>query len=148
MIKTGTILGDRYEILEKIGTGGMAEVFKGKDHKLNRYVAVKVLKEEFRDNDGFVKKFKEEAQAAAGLAHPNVVNVYDVGDENGIYYIVMEMVEGITLKNYIERKGRLTIKEATSIQFRYLQDWRLPIIIILYTGISNHRTLLFPEKEK
>ena len=115
MIKTGTILGDRYEILEKIGTGGMAEVFKGKDHKLNRYVAVKVLKEEFRDNDGFVKKFKEEAQAAAGLAHPNIVNVYDVGDENGIYYIVMELVEGITLKNYIERKGRLTIKEATSI---------------------------------
>ena len=115
MIKTGTILGDRYEILEKIGTGGMAEVFKGKDHKLNRYVAVKVLKEEFRDNDGFVKKFKEEAQAAAGLVHPNIVNVYDVGDENGIYYIVMELVEGITLKNYIERKGRLTIKEATSI---------------------------------
>ena len=115
MKKTGTILGDRYEILEKIGTGGMAEVFKGKDHKLNRYVAVKVLKEEFRDNDGFVKKFKEEAQAAAGLAHPNIVNVYDVGDENGIYYIVMELVEGITLKNYIERKGRLTIKEATSI---------------------------------
>ena len=115
MTKTGTILGDRYEILEKIGTGGMAEVFKGKDHKLNRYVAVKVLKEEFRDNDGFVKKFKEEAQAAAGLAHPNIVNVYDVGDENGIYYIVMELVEGITLKNYIERKGRLTIKEATSI---------------------------------
>ena len=115
MIKTGTILGDRYEILEKIGTGGMAEVFKGKDHKLNRYVAVKVLKEEFRENDGFVKKFKEEAQAAAGLAHPNIVNVYDVGDENGIYYIVMELVEGITLKNYIERKGRLTIKEATSI---------------------------------
>ena len=115
MIKTGTILGDRYEILEKIGTGGMAEVFKGKDHKLNRYVAVKVLKEEFRDNDGFVKKFKEEAQAAAGLAHPNIVNVYDVGDENGIYYIVMELVEGITLKNYIEIKGRLTIKEATSI---------------------------------
>ena len=115
MIKTGTILGDRYEILEKIGTGGMAEVFKGKDHKLNRYVAVKVMKEEFRDNDGFVKKFKEEAQAAAGLAHPNIVNVYDVGDENGVYYIVMELVEGITLKNYIERKGRLSIKEATSI---------------------------------
>ena len=74
-------MGDRYEILEKIGVGGMAEVFKGKDHKLNRYVAVKVLKEEFRENDAFVKKFKEEAQAAARLAHPNIVNVYDVGDE-------------------------------------------------------------------
>ena len=115
MLKTGMIIAERYEILGKIGTGGMADVYKAKDHKLNRYVAVKVLKEEFRDNDGFVKKFKEEAQAAAGLAHPNIVNVYDVGDENGIYYIVMELVEGITLKNYIERKGRLTIKEATSI---------------------------------
>ncbi len=115
MIKIGTIVGDRYEILEKIGVGGMAEVFKGKDHKLNRFVAVKILKEEFRENEGFVKKFKEEAQSAAGLAHPNIVNVYDVGDENGIYYIVMELVEGITLKNYIERKGRLTVKEATSI---------------------------------
>ncbi len=115
MIKIGTIVGDRYEILEKIGVGGMAEVFKGKDHKLNRFVAVKVLKEEFRSNDAFVKKFKEEAQAAAGLAHPNIVNIYDVGDENGIYYIVMELVEGITLKEYIERKGRLTVKEATSI---------------------------------
>lgn len=115
MIKVGTIVGDRYEILDKVGVGGMAEVFKGRDHKLNRFVAVKVLKEEFRGNGSFVKKFKEEAQAAAGLAHPNIVNVYDVGDENGIYYIVMELVEGITLKNYIERKGRLTIKEATSI---------------------------------
>lgn len=115
MIKIGTIVGDRYEILEKIGVGGMAEVYKGKDHKLNRFVAVKVLKEEFRDNEGFVKKFREEAQAAARLAHPNIVNVYDVGDENGIHYIVMELVEGITLKNYIERKGSLTIKEATSI---------------------------------
>ncbi len=115
MIKAGMIVGDRYEILEKAGVGGMAEVFKGKDHKLNRLVAVKVLKEEYRENGSFVKKFKEEAQAAAGLAHPNIVNVYDVGDENGIYYIVMELVEGITLKNYIERKGQLTIKEATSI---------------------------------
>lgn len=115
MIKVGMIVGDRYEILEKIGVGGMAEVFRGKDHKLNRFVAVKVLKEEFRENRGFIKKFKEEAQAAAGLAHPNIVNVYDVGDENGIYYIVMELVEGITLKKYIERKGRLTVKEATSI---------------------------------
>ncbi len=115
MIKIGTIVGDRYEILDRIGVGGMAEVYKGKDHKLNRFIAVKVLKEEFRDNEAFVKKFKEEARAAAGLAHPNIVNVYDVGDENGIYYIVMELVEGITLKHYIERKGRLTIKEATSI---------------------------------
>lgn len=115
MIRLGMFLGDRYEILEKIGSGGMAEVFKGKDHKLNRLVAVKVLKDEFVEDKNFVRKFKEEAQAAAALAHPNIVNVYDVGDEQNINYIVMELVEGITLKNYIERKGRLTVKEATSI---------------------------------
>ena len=115
MVRIGMFLGDRYEILEKIGSGGMAEVFKGKDHKLNRFVAVKVLKDEFVEDKNFVRKFKEEAQAAAGLAHPNIVNVYDVGDEQNINYIVMELVEGITLKTYIEKKGRLTVKEATSI---------------------------------
>ena len=115
MVRIGMFLGDRYEILEKIGSGGMAEVFKGKDHKLNRFVAVKVLKDEFVEDKNFVRKFKEEAQAAAALAHPNIVNVYDVGDEQNIFYIVMELVEGITLKTYIEKKGRLTVKEATSI---------------------------------
>ncbi len=115
MIRIGMFLGDRYEILDKIGSGGMADVFKGKDHKLNRFVAVKVLKEEFVEDRNFVRKFKEEAQAAAGLAHPNIVNVYDVGDEQNIKYIVMELVEGITLKTYIEKKGKLTVKEATSI---------------------------------
>lgn len=109
------IIGDRYEILDKIGTGGMSDVFKGKDHKLNRYVAVKVLKQEFSENANFVSKFRIEAQAAAGLIHPNIVNVYDVGEEDGMYYIVMELVEGITLKNYIEKKARLSVKEAISI---------------------------------
>lgn len=115
MLRMGMFIGDRYEILNNIGSGGMADVYKGKDHKLNRFVAVKVLKEEFCQDKNFVRKFKEEAQAAAALAHPNIVNVYDVGDEEGIYYIVMELVEGITLKTYIERKGKLTVKEATSI---------------------------------
>lgn len=115
MIKTGMLIGGRYEILNKIGSGGMSVVFKGRDQKLNRYVAVKVLKSEYREDKNFVRKFKEEAQAAACLAHPNIVNVYDVGEEVGDHYIVMELVEGITLKNYIERKGKLTIKEATSI---------------------------------
>ena len=104
MIKIGMLIGDRYEILEKIGTGGMSDVYKAKCHKLNRFVAVKVLKQEFGENENFVSKFKAEAQAAAGLMHPNIVNVYDVGDENGINYIVMELVEGITLKKYIEKK--------------------------------------------
>ena len=115
MIKIGMMIGDRYEILEKIGTGGMSDVYKGKDHKLNRFVAVKVLKQEFSENANFVSKFRIEAQAAAGLMHPNIVNVYDVGEENGIYYIVMELVEGITLKKYIEKKARLSYKEAVSI---------------------------------
>ena len=115
MIKIGMIIGDRYEILEKIGTGGMSDVYKAKDHKLNRFVAVKVLKQEFSENANFVSKFRIEAQAAAGLMHPNVVNVYDVGEEDGIYYIVMELVEGITLKKYIEKKALLSVKEAISI---------------------------------
>ncbi|WP_029321046.1 Stk1 family PASTA domain-containing Ser/Thr kinase [Butyrivibrio sp. AE3004] len=115
MIKIGMMIGDRYEILEKIGTGGMSDVYRAKDHKLNRPVAVKVLKQEFSENDNFVSKFRVEAQAAAGLMHPNIVNVYDVGDENGIHYIVMELVDGITLKRYIEKKSRLSVKEAVSI---------------------------------
>ncbi len=115
MIKIGMLIGERYEILEKIGTGGMSDVYRAKDHKLNRPVAVKVLKQEFSENDNFVSKFRVEAQAAAGLMHPNIVNVYDVGDENGIHYIVMELVDGITLKRYIEKKSRLTVKEAVSI---------------------------------
>ena len=115
MVKIGTIIGDRYEILEKIGTGGMSDVYKAKCHKLNRFVAVKVLKQEFSENANFVSKFKIEAQAAAGLMHSNIVNVYDVGEEDGIHYIVMELVEGITLKKYIEKKARLSYKEAVSI---------------------------------
>lgn len=115
MLKTGMIIAERYEILGKIGTGGMADVYKAKDHKLNRFVAVKVLKPEFREDTTFIRKFRSEAQAAAGLTHPNIVNVFDVGDDDGVYYIVMELIEGITLKEYISKKGKLSIKEATSI---------------------------------
>lgn len=115
MIKIGMLIADRYEILEKVGTGGMADVYKSKDHTLNRYVAVKVLKQEFSENANFVSKFRVEAQAAAGLMHPNIVNVYDVGEEKGIYYIVMELVDGITLKNYIAKRGRIGYKEAVTI---------------------------------
>ncbi|HIZ21220.1 MAG TPA: Stk1 family PASTA domain-containing Ser/Thr kinase [Candidatus Blautia faecigallinarum] len=115
MLKTGMIIAERYEILAKIGTGGMADVYKAKDHKLNRFVAVKVLKAEFREDTTFVQKFRREAQAAAGLTHPNIVNVFDVGDDDGVHYIVMELIEGITLKEYIAKKGKLSIKEATSI---------------------------------
>lgn len=115
MLRLGMFLGDRYEILEQIGSGGMSDVYKGKDHKLNRFVAIKVLKNEYSNDKNFVSKFRIEAQSAAGLAHPNIVNVYDVGEEEGIHYIVMELVEGITLKNYIHKKGKLSVKEAISI---------------------------------
>ena len=115
MLKEGMIVGERYEIISRIGSGGMADVYKARDHKLDRLVAVKVMKAEFSEDKGFIAKFRKEAQAAAGLAHPNVVNVYDVGEDNGIYYIVMELVQGITLKDYITRKGKLTVREATSI---------------------------------
>ena len=115
MVKDGIFLGKRYEVLSKIGAGGMADVYKGKDQMLNRYVAIKVLKKEYKEDENFVRKFRSEAQAAAGLMHPNIVNVYDVGEDRGLYYMVMELVEGITLKEYIEKKGRLSHKEVISI---------------------------------
>ena len=99
----------------KIGSGGMADVYKAKDHVLNRLVAIKVLKQEYSTDATFVKKFRVEAQSAAGLSHPNIVNVYDVGEDDGVYFIVMELVQGITLKNYIDMKGKLDIREALNI---------------------------------
>ena len=115
MLKAGVVLAGRYEIVGRIGSGGMADVYKAMDRKLNRYVAVKVMKPEFQSDSTFISKFRREAQAAAGLANPNIVNVYDVGEDQGNYYIVMELVEGITLKEYIVKKGKLSVREATSI---------------------------------
>ena len=115
MLEVGMYIADRYEIVGKIGTGGMADVYKAMDLTLGRNVAVKVLKPEFSEDLNFVTKFRTEAQSAAGLEHPNIVNIYDVVSERGMHYIVMEYVEGITLKTYIEKKGQLSFKEAISI---------------------------------
>ena len=121
MLKPGMIISDRYEIIDKVGSGGMADVYKARDQRLNRFVAIKVLKPEYSSDKSFVNKFRAEAQSAAGLSHPNIVNVYDVGDDSGLHYIVMELVEGITLKRFIERKGKLDIKEAVGIGIQIAQ---------------------------
>ena len=106
------ILDDRYEIIEQIGVGGMAKVYKAKDKLLDRFVAIKILKEQYAEDDEFLKKFNNEAQSAAKLSHINIVNVFDIGQDlyNGqmIYYIVMEYVEGKTLKDYIIDEGKLS----------------------------------------
>lgn len=115
IINIGTMIGNRYEVVEKVGTGGMADVYRAMDHRLNRYVAVKILKNEYSEDTKFVTKFRQEARAVACLSHPNVVAVYDVGEEQGMHFIVMEFVEGITLKSYIEKKGKLSVREAVGI---------------------------------
>ena len=114
----GTVLGNRYEILTEIGSGGMAKVYRAKDRYLQRIVAIKLLKEEFREDSDFLKRFDTEAQAAASLTHPNIVQIYDIGADNNRYYIVMEYVDGITLKEYIARKGALDWQEAVNISLQ------------------------------
>ena len=112
MLKAGTILDDRYEIIDVVGTGGMSTVYRAKDERLKRFVAIKVLKSEYSNDQQFVSKFRAEAQSSAGLTHPNIVSVYDVCEDDGRYFIVMELVEGITLKEYINLNGRIGMKQA------------------------------------
>lgn len=121
MLNKGRLIGERYEIISLVGSGGMADVYNAVDNRLGRQVAIKVLKEEYSQDKNFVSKFRAEAQAAAVLSHPNIVNVYDVGEDEGLHYIVMELVEGITLKKFIERKGKLELKEAVGIAIQIAQ---------------------------
>ena len=111
----GKMLDNRYEIIEKIGNGGMATVYKAKCHVLNRYVAVKILRDEFTTDSEFIKRFNSEAQSAASLTHPNIVSIFDVGNENNLYYIVMELIQGKTLKEIIIEDGALSWKWSTNI---------------------------------
>ena len=111
----GKVLGGRYTILEEVGKGGMAHVYKAQCNVLNRTVAVKMLRNDLEGGEEFVNRFNAEAQAAACLAHPNIVSIYDVGEEDGLYYIVMEYIEGITLKEYIKSNGKLSSLESAEI---------------------------------
>ena len=115
MYLEGRLLGNRYEIIENVGNGGMATVYKAKDHVLNRFVAVKVLRDEFTTDDEFVKRFNVEAQAAASLTHPNIVSVFDVGSEGDVHYIVMELIKGKTLKEIINEDGALSWKWSLNV---------------------------------
>lgn len=130
----GTILGNRYEIIEKVGGGGMALVYKARCKLLNRYVAVKVLRDEFVNDEEFIKKFRRESQAAASLSHPNIVSIYDVGfekkEDHDIYYIVMEFIKGKTLKDEIREKGKLTVEETI--------DYSMQIAEALEHAHKNH----------
>lgn len=111
----GRLIANRYEMIEKVGNGGMATVYKAKDHILNRFVAVKILRDEFTTDDEFIKRFRSEAQAVASLTHPNIVGVYDVGNEGNLYYIVMELVQGKTLKEVIQKEGKLSWKWSVNV---------------------------------
>ena len=112
----GRVLGNRYEMIKKIGNGGMATVYKATDLVLKRYVAVKILRDEFTTDEEFIKRFETEAQSAARLTHPNIVSIFDVGVDNGIYYIVMELIQGKTLKEIItEERGPLPWKWSVNV---------------------------------
>ena len=127
----GRLLGNRYEILEKIGSGGMATVYKAKCHVLNRYVAIKILRDEFTTDEEFVKRFEVEAQSAASITHPNIVSIYDVGVDGNLHYIVMELIKGKTLKDIIvEERGPLPWKWSVNIAIQ--------IASALETAHKNH----------
>lgn len=130
MVQLGTLINDRYELSEKIGSGGMAIVYKARDKKLERYVAVKILRDEYCLDETFVERFKVEARSAASLSHANVVNIYDVGNDGRIHYIVMELLEGKTLKDYIQEKGILTNPEILRIS--------LGVALALEHAHNNH----------
>ena len=143
----GKVLGDRYEIIERIGGGGMALVYKAKCRLLNRFVAVKILRPEFIEDEEFVKKFKAESQSAASLSHPNIVSIYDVGMEDDIYYIVMEYIKGQTLKELIKSKGALSPEFAIDIalQIAYALEHAHKNHIV-HRDIKSHNIMLKEDR--
>lgn len=143
----GMTLGNRYDMLEKIGTGGMATVYKAKDTLLNRYVAIKILRESLEDEKNVVTNFIKEAQSSASLVHNNIVSVYDVGEENGLNYMVMEYVDGITLKEYIKQKGALPWQEACDFAIQIGQGINeAHSINIIHRDIKPQNILMTKDK--
>lgn len=136
----GHILDNRYKILEEVGTGGMAVVYKAQDILLDRIVAVKILLAKYGDDHDFVVRFRQEAQAAAKLSHPNIVNIYDVGYDENVHYIVMEYVRGETLKEYIEKHGHLPINTSIQITFDIGEALEMPIKTASSTATSSPTT--------
>ncbi len=140
-----TILGNRYEIIRKIGDGGMAFVYEAKDRLLNRTVALKVLRPEFVDDDEFLTKFKREAEAVASLSHPNIVNVYDVGEDGKVHYIVMEFVDGKNLKEIIQDEGILDEYTALDITKQIAMALSARTKGIIHRDIKPHNILISNE---
>ena len=134
----GKMLDDRYEILELIGSGGMANVYKARCHRLNRLVAIKILKSDLADNADFRRRFHDESQAVAQLSHANIVSVYDVSTNPDREYIVMELIDGITLKQYMERRGRMDWRGAAGFIPPNIQH--TPTAVASSTGTSSPRT--------
>lgn len=118
MITKGQKINDRYEIIRSIGEGGMANVYLARDIILERNVAIKILRGDLAGDEKFVRRFQREALSASSLSHPNIVEMYDVGEDNGTYYIVMEYVEGMTLKQLIKKRGSLSLSEAIDIMLQ------------------------------
>lgn len=133
----GHQLSGRYEVIERVGGGGMALVYKAHDILLGRNVAIKVLRQQFVHDDEFIRRFRREAQSAASLSHPNVVSIYDVGQEEDIHYIVMEYIEGQNLNEIIKNVHRFKSMKLSELLHRLRMHWIMPIIIKLFTAISS-----------
>lgn len=146
MNRVGVILAGRYELMELLGSGGMADVYKASDRKLNRYVAVKILRQEYSSDESFIMRFQQEAMAAASIQNPYVVNVYDVGAEDDINYIVMELAEGVTLKDYIQKKGKLEIVDAINIAVQIVSGIReAHMHRIIHRDIKPQNIMVAPD---
>ena len=141
MIMKGEKINDRYQIIKSIGEGGMANVYLAYDTILDRNVAVKILRGDLANDDKFVRRFQREALSASSLSHPNIVEVYDVGEDNGNYYIVMEYIEGKHLKSLIKKRGKLTLSEVIDIMSQICEGMAVAHDSYIIHRDINHKIL-------